>query len=1374
MKLLRLTKSTMEGGRLATAAADKEFPSVTDDLRSSKNSARLRSQRKGSESRFRAGRRPGMTTIANPCLSRFLPKTVGVYVRESLNFLPSKYCVLAFQFLVLLSAANCLMAQDSPTVVQNLTVSRTATIRRITLLKNRKYVELEINASQRVDPETRVLSGPDRLVIDFPNAVPGNELHRISVAQGEVVDVRVGLFDKKPAVTRIVLDLKTPQKFQILPSGSRVIVRVGSDSIGDAVPTAAPAVNPPTPSQATPAPSQATLNPSKLPQSRVTTITGVIRSDNVPVPGATVTAVNRANGEKVVVWTALDGRFAIQVPAPGRYTIRVEMTAFAPVTREVDAKDSTTRADIALTLASRSEQVASTEVETTMAAGNRGFESLSVMEGEAGGDPGQAGAGERTVSPEMSIPGMDQDSATESVSYSGSKKGSFLISTDELQQRMQEKRDVRTGLGENNGQVPPGALSGLSQEGQPGESGPTALAPRGRADAGGLGGGARMIMFGSRGRFDTDRPHGSFYYTVGDSALDAAPYSLTGTPSQKATYQQNKFGAIIGGPLNIPKIYKGGTSTFFFANYNGSRGENPYDAFSTVPADLMRSGNFSGLCQTGFDSNGICNDRNSQGNVIHQVYDPCGGGVNAQGGCTSASASRTPFVGNVIPATRISSAAAGLLKFIPTANLPGTVKNFHFVNSATSNSDDLNFRLMHALGNSAIATAGRRRAGPQNNLTFGLHYHSIDTVLTNPYPSVGGKTNIRSFDVPLSYIRSIGKFTNTARVDFNRSRTSTQNLYALSQDITGDLGITGVSQNPLDWGLPNISFTRFGGIRDTNPLLSRNQTLTFSDRMIWNHGKHTWRWGGDFRRIQLNTKATKDARGTFIFTGINSGYDFADFLLGLPQQTQAQFGQDNYHFRGNSWDVYGQDDWKVRGNLTLNLGVRYEYVSPFSETNNLIANLDLSPGVLNPALGPAIVVPVQPGTTEPYNRQFPATLIRPDRDNFAPRLGLAWKPLSKTVVRAGYGINHNTTAYQAIAQQLAFQPPFATTQTSPQFYPGQLTLQQGFLTSGENKVTNNYAVNPNYQLGYLQIWNFDIQQEIRPTLIANIDYTGTKGTGLDVVEAPNRCVAGQAGCAKNGIRIPGVQAFDWQTSAGNSTSYAASVRLRKRLHRGISIGGTYTFSKAIDDASTIGGGTTLVAQNPFDIAAERGLSIFDQRQRFTGDYLIELPFGHDKPWLSSNGPLRALFGDWHWSGDWTIASGLPFSPTILGDFADVSRGTYGTLRPDIVPGQLISVADPSIHEWFNVSAFAAPLHGQYGNARRNSIEGPGARVFDMAFTKVIPLKESRILEVRAQLSNMFNTPQYITIDSNLNSPTFGQVIAVGAMRTIQFTTRFRF
>ena len=226
--------------------------------------------------------------------------------------------------------------------------------------------------------------------------------------------------------------------------------------------------------------------------------------------------------------------------------------------------------------------------------------------------------------------------------------------------------------------------------------------------------------------------------------------------------------------------------------------------------------------------------------------------------------------------------------------------------------------------------------------------------------------------------------------------------------------------------------------------------------MIWNRGKHTWRWGGDFRRVQVNTETDSNPRGAFTFTGLNTseivggqtvagtGYDFADFLLGLPQETSEQFGQNN-HFRGNFWDLYAQDEWKMRGNLTLNLGVRYEYVSPLTEIDNRITNLDLSPGVLvlNPALTPA-VTPIRPGQTGPYSGKLPDSLVRPDRTNFAPRVGFAWKPFSKTVVRGGYGINYNTGAYQSIAQQLAFQPPFSTTATNIQTAPGDLTLQNGF------------------------------------------------------------------------------------------------------------------------------------------------------------------------------------------------------------------------------------------------------------------------------------------------------------------------------------------
>jgi trimeric autotransporter adhesin len=1053
------------------------------------------------------------------------------------------------------------------------------------------------------------------------------------------------------------------------------------------------------------------------------TFLGVVKSGNMPIPGAGISATNADTKQQFTTWTDVDGSYRLRVPADGHYTVRVQMAGFAPNEQQVvfEASHSSAQANFELILQSR---VRAPAIEQRRASPTgRGFQSVAVSQSGAGQDAATTSISD-VVPAGMPVPGIAPDSATESVAVTGNTSNSFnTMSADEMQQRFNDARQQGGGFG--------GAISGV---------------PGGGFGGGGFGGGG----FGRRG-FDINRPHGSLYYNIGDAALNASPYSLTGQPTEKPPYVQNGFGGSIGGPLNIPHIYNSGNKTFYFVNYNGKRGENPFDQFSTVPTLLERQGDFSQTTYTSGPQAGqpvfLFNPTNNPAYTSNQVL-------------------------------QINSTAQALLRYIPQPNLPGNFQNFHFVTSANSDSDDLNIRLNHTFG--AAPVRGRRggggRRGPQNNLTFGLHYHGSSAKLTNPFPSVGGSTTVRSFDVPVSYTRSFGKLTNTVKADFNRSRTRTQNLYAFNNDITNTLGIMGVSANPFDWGLPNLSFTNFAGLQDTTPSLTRNQTYTFSDNVIWNHGKHTWRWGGDFRRVRVNTETDSNPRGSFIFTGINTsqldssgnpvpgtGYDFADFLLGVPQQTSEQFGQNN-HFHGNFWDLFVQDEWKLRGNLTLNLGVRYEYVSPLTEENNRIANLDLSPAVLNPALGVPAVAPILPGQVGPNYGSLPASLLHSDRNNFAPRIGFAWKPFSKTVVRGGYGINYNTGAYQSIAQQLAFQPPFSVTATNIQTAPGELTLQSGF--PAQTGITNNYAVNPNYRLGYVQIRNLDIQQQIRPTLLLNLDYTGTKGTDLDVLEAPNRTATA--------IRIAGVQAFTYESSVADSEANAGSVRLRKRLAKGFSIGGTYTFSKSLDDASTIGGGASTVAQNAFDLSAERGLSSFNQTHKFTADYLLELPFGHDKHWLTGNTPWRAIFGDWQWSGDWTIASGLPFTPRLLGDVSDVNRGTNGTLRPDLVPGESVNLGDHTALEWFNTAAFITPPAGEFGDARRNSIIGPGSKVFDMAFTKVFPLKESRTLEFRAQGANIFNIPNYSSIDTTVNSPTFGRVTAVGAMRAFTITARFRF
>jgi hypothetical protein len=308
-------------------------------------------------------------------------------------------------------------------------------------------------------------------------------------------------------------------------------------------------------------------------------------------------------------------------------------------------------------------------------------------------------------------------------------------------------------------------------------------------------------------------------------------------------------------------------------------------------------------------------------------------------------------------------------------------------------------------------------------------------------------------------------------------------------------------------------------------------------------------------------------------------------------------------------------------------------------------------------------------------------------------------------------------------------------------------------------------VDRDYRLGYVQTWNLDVQRELIPGLVMNVNYNGAKGTRLDMQRAPNR--------TPTGLRIPGVQAFLWQSSEAASILHGGTIRLRKRMQKGISVGGSYTYSKSRDNASSIGGGGSVVAQNDLDLAAERGLSSFDQRHRANIDYTIELPFGMNKRWLSTGNAWAKAFGDWTIQGNMNARAGTPFTPRVIGGFADVAAGVNGTLRANVT-GAPVNISDPTAALFFNTAAFVAPLPGQYGNARRNSIIGPGSLTFDFALNKSLPLKDTRALNFRAQVTNLFNHANYTGIDAVVNSPSYGRVVSVGSMRRIQFNTQFRF
>ncbi len=446
------------------------------------------------------------------------------------------------------------------------------------------------------------------------------------------------------------------------------------------------------------------------------TIHGVVKSGNMPIPGAAVVVSADNSEHKISTWTDVDGSYSAPVAANGTYNVAVQMMAFANSAQKIiiDASHQNVVANFELTLLSRSHQVTPQPARrpTGQAPAQRGFQTLSALQNAAGQDA--SGNTMSDVVPSgMPIPGVDPNGATESIAVSGNTSNSFnSMSGDQLQERINDARQQGGGFG------------GIGNFGAPGG---------GPGGGGGFGGGGpgRAMSIGRRG-FDINHPHGSIYYGIGDSALNAAPYALAGEPATNPGYIQNNFGGSIGGPLNIPKIYHGGDKTFFFVNYNGRRGENPFDQFSTVPTLLEREGNFS---QTKYTSG-------AEAGQSVQIFNPT---------------TRAPFANNTIP--QINPTAAGLLAYIPLPNLtpaPGSFQNFHFVTSANNNSDDLNVRVNHTFG---AAPAGGRRGGgrgaPRNNSDVRSSLSRLKHQITNPFPSVGGNTSVRSFDVPVGYVRSI-------------------------------------------------------------------------------------------------------------------------------------------------------------------------------------------------------------------------------------------------------------------------------------------------------------------------------------------------------------------------------------------------------------------------------------------------------------------------------------------------------------------------------------------------------------------------------------------------------------------------------------------
>lgn len=1134
---------------------------------------------------------------------------------------------------------------------------------------------------------------------------------------------------------------------------------------------------------AVPAPTMTAATPQApaAPPASGGTIKGTVKAGAAPLPGVSITATNTLTGKKYATTTDVTGAFAMAIPRNGRYIVKAELAAFAEETKEVlinaagenGGKPDQT-AEFTLQLASRVQQQEQQQQRTQAATSNalagaigRGMQSLSVTGG--GADLADASAGGGNSGAQMpSMAGLGGDTAsTDSVAVSGQMgqtNGLAGMSEDDIRQRVEDAVARARQQGGANADVAnavAGMLGGIMGSGGPGGG-------RGAFGGGPGGGGGRGGGGGGRGRggFNPTQPHGAIFYQGGNSAFNATNFSLTGAPVIKPAASTNRFGVTFAGSPFIPGLIKPSTKQFVFFNLTGVRNTNPQNLYATVPTDAERGGDFSQLNTP--------------------IYDPT---TQQQFQCNG--------VLNVICGNRISPQASSLLKFYPAPNIPVTGNqgyNYQTITSAGQNTLSLSTRFIRNFGQDAgMGRFGGRRQQAnapktlRQNINFGFSYSHSANDSPNVFLPLGGSSASEGYNVSAGYTIGYGRLTNNATVTWNRSHATRQNFFTNGTDNpAADAGIlignAAIASNPLYYGVPSLTIPGLTGLNGVTPSDAVNQTISFSDFVSWIHKKHNFRFGGDIRRVHAdnltapsNLQTQAGPLGSFTFTGASTGleqtgtdgtkattggFSFADFLLGLPQQSAVQAGLSKAYLRANVMDLYATDDWRLLPNLTLNYGLRYEYFSPYTEKYGHLVNLDHSADFQQ-------VAAVEAGQSGPFSGAYPQSLVNPDRTMFAPRLGVAYRPKGKwfkeTVIRAGYGINYNTTQPVTFAQRLAFQPPFSVTQTNIAGPTGcgVLQLANAFNCSTAS-VQNNYSVNLNYRLGRVQIWNVDIQRTLPMDIVLNIGYNGAVGGNLDMVLTP----------IQSGGSASQTQPFNYETSLGDSRFHALAINARKRMQKGISLQATYQYGHSIDNASSIGGSTVVPAQNFQNVNAEYGNSSFDIRHKVTGNWVFELPFGPNRAFFAKGDMWSKVLDGFSLSGDFTFATGNYFTPNYVATAAQVATGTNASLRPDRVFSQTIH-GGGTILNWFNKGAFTQPV-GSFGTASRNSIEGPGTVGVDGSLSRTIALGDTRSFEMRVTASNVFNTVQYSTIDTTLNSRTFGQVTSAAPMRQLNFFARYRF
>ena len=868
----------------------------------------------------------------------------------------------------------------------------------------------------------------------------------------------------------------------------------------------------------------------------------------------------------------------------------------------------------------------------------------------------------------------------------------------------------------------------------------------------------------------TNDYHGTLFEFLRNDKLDAKNYAFTAKPVSKDPFKWNQFGYTFGGPVWIPKLFNGKNRLFFMSNYEAFRQRRNVQSLYDLPSVAMRNGDFSELLARGI-----------------QIYDPATRVRQADNSITA-----TPFAGNIIPANRISAIGKKFLEFYPTPNLNnGTlVRNFQQSQGTPRNKDQFILRMdFNESPNSQWF--GRYSWGDENSLNQGLKFNGF-SVLTNVEQYMG--SNIRVFSPSI---------VNEARFGASRFFNSAGRELAFVRDVTTELGIPGIKGGaPVTWGIPNISLQNYSGFGDDTegPYANDNKLWMFTDNLSITRGKHAFRMGGEFRKDQYNQVGNQFARGGFIFENNatanpsvrNSGDSFADFILGQSKRSEAAVAIATANFRNTSGALYFDDVWRVTSKLTVNAGLRYELTPPFSDESGKVITVGIpaelrSANVQDPKLHPFFLregsgdfyegLAVRwPGIQTRRDGSLGDRLVKIDKMNFAPRLGITWAPNPKYVIRFGSGVFYSQDTGNPrfdMARNQAGRTRFEADNAFT-FYTFDTAFQS--LAGATANVLTPYSFANLYDRKTPRTYQYllNVQRELPGNMLFEIGYLGNVSRHLEVLRAVNEAIPG-SGTIASRTPFPEFGRIQLVDSSGTASYNSLGTKLTKRYSAGLTFLASYTYSKSLDTTSSIRthDGDTLFPQNSYCLKCEKGLSSFNVAHRIATSVLYDIPFGKGRAHNIENRVLNAVAGGWQVGSILSYQTGFPITVMTGSDKANTGGGFD---RPNATGIDAVLPRDQQTTEhFFNTKAFTPNNAGEFGNVGRNTLIGPRILSWDMSSIKNFAVTERQYVQFRWELFNFPNHPNWSNPNTSATSSAFGTIAGTRTnMRQMQFALKYVF